>query len=146
MSPELISIIGALVALAAVILTGQHAMRRDIAGIHHDVAGLRERMARLGGTVQVVIRVLTSRTRDRTLRIPAFAGMTVGGVPVGAVGAVIPASAGMTISTQDATLRHARESGNPRVTNNPVLRHCAQVAQDFTDQGLVDRERPAATP
>ncbi len=89
MSPELISIIGALVALAAVILTGQHAMRRDIAGIHHDVAGLRERMARLGGTVQVVIRVLTSRTRDRTLRIPAFAGMTVGGVPVGAVGAVI---------------------------------------------------------
>ena len=146
MSPELISIIGALVALAAVILTGQHAMRRDIAGIHHDVAGLRERMARLGGTVQVVIRVLTSRTRDRTLRIPAFAGMTVGGVPVGAVGAVIPASAGMTISTQDATLRHARESGNPRVTNNPVLRRCAQVAQDFTDQGLVDRERPAATP
>ena len=146
MSPELISIIGALVALAAVILSGQHAMRRDIAGIHHDVAGLRERMARLGGTVQVVIRVLTSRTRDRTLRIPAFAGVTVGGVPVGAVGAVIPASAGMTISTQDATLRHARESGNPRVTNNPVLRRCAQVAQDFTDQGLVDRERPAATP
>ena len=46
MSPELIAILitilGAAIALAAVILPGQHAMRRDI-------ADLRERMARLEG-------------------------------------------------------------------------------------------------
>ena len=42
MSPELIAIIGAALALAAVILPGQHAMRCDI-------ADLRERMARLEG-------------------------------------------------------------------------------------------------
>ena len=46
MSPELIAIliaiVGAAIALAAVILPGQHAMRRDI-------ADLRERMARLEG-------------------------------------------------------------------------------------------------
>ena len=42
MSPEFIAIIGAAIALAAVILPGQHAMRRDI-------ADLCERMARLEG-------------------------------------------------------------------------------------------------
>ena len=42
MSPELIAIIGAAIALAAAILPGQYAMRRDI-------ADLRERMARLEG-------------------------------------------------------------------------------------------------
>ena len=42
MSPELIAIVGAAIALAAAILPGQHAMRRDI-------ADLRERMARLEG-------------------------------------------------------------------------------------------------
>ena len=42
MSPELIAVIGAAIALAAAILSGQHAMRRD-------VADLRERMARLEG-------------------------------------------------------------------------------------------------
>ena len=42
MSPELIAIIAAAIALAAVILPGQHAMRRD-------VADLRERMGRLEG-------------------------------------------------------------------------------------------------
>ena len=42
MSPELIAIITAAIALAAVILPGQHAMRRDI-------ADLRGRMARLEG-------------------------------------------------------------------------------------------------
>ena len=42
MSPEIIAIIGAAIALAAVILPGQHAMRRDI-------ADLRERMASLEG-------------------------------------------------------------------------------------------------
>ena len=56
MSPELIAIVGAAIALAAVILPGQHAMRRDI-------ADLRERMARLEGTVQVLSQVLVDRER-----------------------------------------------------------------------------------
>ena len=54
MSPELIAIIGAAIALAAAILPGQYAMRREIAGLHRDIGGLhrdiadlRERMARL---------------------------------------------------------------------------------------------------
>ena len=49
MSPELIAIISAAIALAAAILPGQYAMRRDIAGLHRDIADLRERMARLEG-------------------------------------------------------------------------------------------------
>ena len=56
MSPELIAVIGAAIALAAVILPGQHAMRRDI-------ADLRERMARLEGTVQVLSQILADRER-----------------------------------------------------------------------------------
>ena len=56
MSPELIAIVGAAIALAAVILPGQHAMRRDI-------ADLRERMAGLEGTVQVLSQVLVDRER-----------------------------------------------------------------------------------
>ena len=56
MSPELIAIIGAAIALAAVILPGQYAMRRDI-------ADLRERMARLEGTVQVLSQILVDRER-----------------------------------------------------------------------------------
>ena len=56
MSPELIAIVGAAIALAAVILPGQHAMRRDI-------ADLRERMARLAGTVQVLSQILVDRER-----------------------------------------------------------------------------------
>ena len=49
MSPEIIAVIGAALALAAVILPSLHAMRRDIAGIHRDIADLRERMARIEG-------------------------------------------------------------------------------------------------
>ena len=49
MSPEFIAIIGTGIALAAVLLPGQYAMRRDIAGLHRDIADLRERMARLEG-------------------------------------------------------------------------------------------------
>ena len=56
MSPELIAIVGAAIALAAVILPGQHAMCRDI-------ADLRERLSRLEGTVQVLIQVLVDRER-----------------------------------------------------------------------------------
>ena len=42
MSPELIAIIGAAIALATAILPGQYAM-------HRDIADLREHMARLEG-------------------------------------------------------------------------------------------------
>ena len=56
MSLELIAIIGAAIALAVVILPGQHAMRRDI-------ADLRERMARFEGTVQVLSQILVDRER-----------------------------------------------------------------------------------
>ena len=42
MTPEIPTIIGCTIALAAIILPGEQAMRRD-------VAGLRERMARLEG-------------------------------------------------------------------------------------------------
>ena len=53
MSPDtiaiVIAIIGTGIALAAAILPGQYATRRDIAGLHRDIADLRERMARLEG-------------------------------------------------------------------------------------------------
>ena len=49
MSPELIAIVSAAIALAAAILPGQYAMRRDLAGPHRAIADLRERMARLEG-------------------------------------------------------------------------------------------------
>ena len=55
-SPELIAIIGAAIALAALILPGQHAMRRDI-------ADLRERMAKLEGGVEVPSKLLIDRER-----------------------------------------------------------------------------------
>ena len=53
-SPEFIAIIGAAIALAALILPGQHAMRRDI-------TDLRERMAKLEGTVDVLSKFLIDR-------------------------------------------------------------------------------------
>ena len=53
-SPEFIAIIGAAIMLAAAILPGQYAMRRDI-------ADLRERMARLEGTVDVLSEFLIDR-------------------------------------------------------------------------------------
>ena len=53
MTSELMTIIGAAIALAAVILPGQWAMRRDMHrafdGVRRDIGGLRERMARLEG-------------------------------------------------------------------------------------------------
>ena len=60
-SPEFIAIIGAAIMLAAAILRGQYAMRRDIAEVHHDIGDLRERMARLEGTVDVLSKFLIDR-------------------------------------------------------------------------------------
>ena len=53
-SPEFIAIIGAAIMLAAAILPGQYAMR-------HDIGDLRERMARLEGTVGVLSEFLIDR-------------------------------------------------------------------------------------
>ncbi len=55
-SPELIAIIAAAISLAALILPGLHAMRRDI-------VDLRERMARLEGAVDVLTNFLIDRER-----------------------------------------------------------------------------------
>ena len=55
-SPEFIAIIGAAITLAAAILPGQYAMRRDI-------TDLRERMAKLEGTVEVLSKFLIDRER-----------------------------------------------------------------------------------
>ena len=44
-----VSIAGAGIALAAVIIRAQHATHRDIGEVRRDVADLRERMARLEG-------------------------------------------------------------------------------------------------
>ncbi len=60
MSPELMAVIGAAIALAAVILSSQRAMRREIGDmrqemhqeirkVQQDIGDLRERMARLEG-------------------------------------------------------------------------------------------------
>ena len=49
MSPELIAIVSAAIALAAAILPGRYAMRRDLAGLHRAIADLRASMARLEG-------------------------------------------------------------------------------------------------
>ena len=49
MSPEFMAVIGAAIALAAVILSSQRAMRREIGKVQKDVGDLRERMARLEG-------------------------------------------------------------------------------------------------
>ena len=60
MSPEIYAVIGAAIALAAVILPGQYAMRRDIAGLHRDIGDLRERMARLEGLFEGFTRQSTA--------------------------------------------------------------------------------------
>ena len=60
-SPEFIAIIGAAIMLAAAILPGQYAMRRDIAEVHRGIGDLRERMARLEGTVGVLSEFLIDR-------------------------------------------------------------------------------------
>ena len=56
MSPELIAIIVTGIALAAVILPGQLAMHRDIAGLHRDMTVLRGRMTRLAGLLEGFMR------------------------------------------------------------------------------------------
>lgn len=64
-SPEFIATIGAAIMLAAAILPGQYAMRHDIADMHRDVGDLRERMAKLEGTVDVLSKFLIDREQRR---------------------------------------------------------------------------------
>ena len=49
MSPELVAILTVAVALAGLILNGEHSVRRDIADLRTQIVELRERMARLEG-------------------------------------------------------------------------------------------------
>ncbi len=51
-----VSIAGAGIALVAVIIRAQHATHRDISEVLRDVADLRERMARLEGLFEGLIR------------------------------------------------------------------------------------------
>ena len=79
-SPEFIAIIGAAIMLAAAILPGQYAMRRDIADMHRDVGDLRERMAKLEGTVDVLSKFLIDREqrsgRETATLAPTREGLT----------------------------------------------------------------------
>ncbi len=74
MSPELIAIIAAAIALAGVILPGQWAMRRDIGGLRNDMAQVRERLARLEGAVEVLTRNVDTLTRHMLDRERPAAG------------------------------------------------------------------------
>ena len=65
MSPETIAIIGTGIALAAAIIPGQYAIRREIGSIHRDISDLRERIARLEGAVELLTRFLIDRERGR---------------------------------------------------------------------------------
>lgn len=59
MSPELIAIASVGAALAGLILSGQRAMRQEIATLREDLAALRERMARLEGLLEGLREALT---------------------------------------------------------------------------------------
>ena len=69
MSPEIIAIVSVGVALAGLILTGQRAMRQEIATLREDLAALREdfatlreRMAHLAG---LLVGLREAITRER---------------------------------------------------------------------------------
>ncbi len=59
MSPEIIAIVSVGVALAGLILTGQRAMRQEIATLREDLAALRERMAHLEGLLEGLREAIT---------------------------------------------------------------------------------------
>ena len=59
MSPEMIAILSVGVALAGLILTGQRAMRQEIATLREDLAALRERMAHLEGLLEGLREAIT---------------------------------------------------------------------------------------
>ena len=49
MTPEIYTVVGSAIALAGLILNGQHNINIRLGRLEHDVADLRERMARLEG-------------------------------------------------------------------------------------------------
>lgn len=70
MSPELYAVIGSAVALGSLILNGQRGiteLRREVAGLHHDIGDLRERMARMEGRLDslenVIVQVFSQQPR-----------------------------------------------------------------------------------
>ena len=58
MSPEFYAVIGSAVALGGLILNSRREFRRDIAGLHHDIGDLRERMARMAGRLDSLENVI----------------------------------------------------------------------------------------
>ena len=61
MSPETIT-----TAVAAVVIIGfLWSLHRDVAGLHRDMADIRERLARLEGAVEVLTKFLVDRERGR---------------------------------------------------------------------------------
>ena len=83
MSPEMLTIIGAAIALAAVILPGQQAMRRDITDLRermtHLEKDLSERMARLEKDLSERMARLEKDLSERMARLEGlFEGFTSG--------------------------------------------------------------------
>ena len=59
MSPEIIAIVSVGVALAGLILTGQRAIRAELATQRQEIAALRERMAHMEGLLEGLREALT---------------------------------------------------------------------------------------
>ena len=82
MSPDTI-VIGTGIVLAGLIVPTLRELRRDMAGIHRDIADLRECMARLEGLFEGVHPPRASRTGDRhdmmwTRTIALIAAIVIG--------------------------------------------------------------------
>ena len=56
-----LTIVGTAVALAAVIVPGQRAMRQEMNGVRQEISDLRERMARLEGLFEGFTKAAPSR-------------------------------------------------------------------------------------
>ena len=56
-----LTIVGAAIALAAVIVPGQRAMRQEMNGVRQEISDLRERMARLEGLFEGFTKAAPSR-------------------------------------------------------------------------------------
>ena len=60
-TPELIAIVSVGATLAGLILTGQRALRGEIAELHDQIGGLRERMAHLEGLLEGLREAISGR-------------------------------------------------------------------------------------
>jgi len=69
MTAEMWTIIGAAIALAAAILPGQYAIRRDLTGLGREVGDLRERVGREIGALQERMGREIGDLRERMARL-----------------------------------------------------------------------------